>query len=157
MFAERKRFKIEQYGLASLAAMVTAAGIAGCGGQNEASSSATEQVPAQTESDTNASSGSARSKKPRLVFDALGGGSPVIEVYAGPSRAPKDKESVGGYPAGESVVAECKTEGRVVKTDPSAGEEDRSSADWVRIEGGGYATAAYIAKPEELLPQLPEC
>jgi hypothetical protein len=103
--------------------------------------------------------------KPILVFDSLGGGSSVIKVYPGVTESTRDTEHNGTYYDGNKVFAECKvTEGgRMMHSDtsPSVHEKDRSSDDWIRIQGTPgeiqYATAVYAENPDQLLAQLPEC
>ena len=131
--------------------------LTGCGrgGSGEDSSSASG-------SPTTATSGSAPAAiLPRLVFDDLHGGSPIIEVYPGVTNSSADKQANGSFNDGDSVPAECKTEGRMVHSNPGLGEEDRSSDDWIRIQGSPgetqYATAVYAENPSELLGRLPDC
>jgi hypothetical protein len=96
-----------------------------------------------------------------LVFDDLHGGSSIIQVYPGVTEAAADKGSNGTFHDGDKVPAECRTEGRTVHSDPSVGEEDRTSSVWIRIQGTPgltqYATAVYVENPAALLSQLPEC
>lgn len=96
-----------------------------------------------------------------LVFDDLHGGSPIIQVYPGVTDAAADRGSNGTFHDGDKVPAECKTEGRTVHSDPSVGEEDRTSNEWIRIQGSPglmqYATAVYVENPAALLSHLPEC
>lgn len=46
-------------------------------------------------------------------------------------------------------------------SDPTVGEEDRTSDMWVRIHGTPgtiqYATAVYVERQDALLQQLPDC
>lgn len=88
-----------------------------------------------------------------VEFDALGGGSNVIQVYPGVTNAHEDKISNGSYPDGETVIAECITEGRLVRSDPSVGEDYATSVDWVRFRQNpqgvvSYATLTYLAIPQ---------
>jgi hypothetical protein len=98
---------------------------------------------------------------PRLVFDDLHGGSAIIEVYPGVTNAAADRQANGSFNDGDSVPAECKAKGRTVHSNPALGEEDRSSDDWIRIQGSPgeiqYATAVYVENPGELLRDLPDC
>lgn len=153
------RNKILENGWVRLSAAVLTGSLAltGCGrGGGEADSAATG-TSATSPSSTPSRSG----ELPRLVFDDLHGGSPLIQVYPGVTDAAVDKRSNGAFNDGDSVAAECKTEGREVHSNPSLGEEDRSSDDWVRIQGSPgqvqYATAVYVENPSELLGQLPNC
>lgn len=100
---------------------------------------------------------------PKLKFDSLDGGSSIIQVY--PSAKTKANGTLpkynGTYNDGASVAVECKTVGRTVHSDPSVGETNRTSNEWVRIKGTPgetqYATTVYIEHPKDLLEQLPEC
>ena len=96
-----------------------------------------------------------------LTFDDLGGGSPIIEVYPGVQDTPADKKYNGTFNSGDTALAECRTDGREVHSNPAVGEEDRSSNQWIRIDGAPgqieYATAVYVQNPEALLRQLQDC
>jgi hypothetical protein len=96
---------------------------------------------------------------PQLVFDDLGGGSSIIRVYPGPNADPDNDN--GTYPSGESVDALCDTEGRLVRSDPSVGEEPRQSDEWIKIDGTPgetqFATAVYAHNPNQLVMRLPDC
>ena len=98
---------------------------------------------------------------PALVFDDLHGGSPQIFVYPGSSDTQVDKEPICFYDSKEVVTAECKTEGRKVHSDPSLGEEDRTSTEWIRFHDNNglalYATATYVQNPATVLAQLEYC
>jgi hypothetical protein len=126
--------------------------LAGCGGERESRTKS-----AQSPSPTSA----AKTEEHTLVFDDLGGGSSIIRVYPGVNDTEADKKANGTFNTGDSVPADCKTTGRTIKSDTSVGEENRSSADWVRIEGSPgetqYATAVYAQNPQKLLEQLPDC
>lgn len=97
----------------------------------------------------------------KLVFDDLDGGSPIIRVYPGVQNTPGDRMHNGTYNDGDVVGADCKTTGREVSSDPSVGETDRTSDQWVRIHGTPgevqYASAVYVEQPDTLLATLEEC
>jgi len=155
---ERKNWRVYGGVLAATGALA----LAGCGGsESEPKATATTtQAPAPSETQTSTSSAPTK-EMPTLVFDDLGGGSSIIRVYAGVKQAAADKETTGTFNSGDSVPAECKTEGRTIHSDTSAGEADRTSSDWIRIHGTPgetqYATAVYVENPKDLLAQLPEC
>lgn len=99
-----------------------------------------------------------------MTFDDLHGGSPIVKVYEGPKDTPEDRKSNGTFKDGQAVLAECKTEGRFVRSDTSVGEEQRSSTAWIRIDPTDstpgetqYATAVYMESPNEVLSKLPNC
>lgn len=95
------------------------------------------------------------------TFDDLHGGSPIIKVYPGPNDTPADREFNGTFNDGDVVTAECKTEGRLVRSNSAGGELPRNSNEWVRIQGTPgmtqFATAVYIENPDQVLGQLPQC
>ena len=98
------------------------------------------------------------------MFDDLGGGDPQIFVYPGVRTredAPADSLPNGSYNDGDVVAALCDTTGRTVNSDPSVGEEVRSSNAWVKIHNPSgvdqYATAVYVEDPEQSLAELPDC
>jgi hypothetical protein len=97
----------------------------------------------------------------QMVFDDLGGGSEVIMVYPGVSDAPPDTEYNGTFKDGDKVEAECWINGRIVRSHPELGEDERSSDIWVRFLGSTgtehFATAVYIKSPEDLVSSIPEC
>lgn len=127
--------------------------VAGCsrGEGNEATPSSLRSAPSSTSARPNG--------LPMIVFDDLHGGSPYIQVYPGVTDTAADKQPNGVYNDGDTAQAECKTEGRAVHSDPSVGEEDRTSNDWVKLQGSPaqYATAVYIENPAALLNELPDC
>jgi len=139
---------IREKGVLKIGATLLAGGLAlaACGGGGKSS---------ETNADVPAPTGVV------LTFDALGGGFPTIQVYPGVTTSLADKASNGVFRDGDKVSAECKTEGRTVHSDPSVGEEDRTSNEWIRITGNPglteYATAVYVEDPTKLLSQLPEC
>jgi hypothetical protein len=95
-----------------------------------------------------------------LTFDDLGGGFSTIIVYAGPEDSDAAREPTGRYRTGDQVQAECRSTGRPISSDPSVGEEDRTSDQWVRIDGTPgtvqWATVVY-ADLEAEVETLPEC
>jgi hypothetical protein len=139
----------------STAVLVGSLTLMGCARAGESDSDAPSNAP--TLATTTAHPG----VLPKLVFDDLHGGSPLIQVYPGVTESAADKQPNGTFNDGDSVTAECKTEGRDVHSDINAGESDRSSDEWVRIQGSPgetqYATAVYVENPSELLAQLPNC
>lgn len=81
-----------------------------------------------------------------LTFDALGGGSNVIQVYPGSADTAQDRTSDGTFEAGQTAGVLCEETGRTVTSDPSAGEAYRRSNRWYEIQAGGqefFATAVY--------------
>ncbi|MFD8492282.1 hypothetical protein [Amycolatopsis sp. NPDC059657] len=96
-----------------------------------------------------------------LIFDDLGGGSPIIQVYPGASGVPGDKVANGTFNSGDRVTALCKTRGRSVSSAPQLGEQPRTSEIWFRIIGipgmRQYATAVYVKDPDALLGKLHDC
>jgi hypothetical protein len=133
--------------------LALALGATGCGGKNtdESGSSSNTKNNPKVHVDNNVS----------LTFDDLGGRSSIIQVYAGPGEEPSDKEPTGTFNDGDTVNALCKTEGRTVHSDPSTGEVERTSDQWIRIEGSPgkeqYATAVYVEESQKLLGQLALC
>lgn len=94
-----------------------------------------------------------------LVFDALGGGSSIIQVYPGVDDTQASRQSVAAFNSGDHVTAECKTEGRTVHSHPEVGEKSQSSNMWIRFQAPQpeYATAVYVQDPTVLLGKLPHC
>ncbi len=96
-----------------------------------------------------------------ITFDALGGGSSIIQVYPGVENTLADRTADGTFANGQTVGAECKTLGRLVTSDPGVGEQYRKSRAWIEINGSPgqtqYATAVYIEEPQVILKLLPEC
>jgi hypothetical protein len=105
------------------------------------------------------SSAAPRTSPVTLTFDYLGANSTIIEVYPGVGSTSADKQFNGTYNNGDTVPAECKTEGRTVHSVPP--ETPRQSSEWIRIQGTPgetqYATAVYVQNPAQLLSQLPNC
>lgn len=77
-----------------------------------------------------------------LTFTDLGGGSSVIRVFSSPTD-PKTED--GTFEKGQTAPVACRTTGRMVRSDPTAGERKRSSTDWVRLRVSQpmYATLTY--------------
>lgn len=130
--------------------------LVGCGGamkKSEASSQAGGRPSAGTTSPLD--------KGVMITFDDLGGGSSIITVYPGVGNSTVDKTPNGTFDDGEAVSVLCKQEGRTVHSDPSVGEEKRSSNEWFRINGSPglmqYATAVYVENPQAALQKLPDC
>jgi hypothetical protein len=82
-------------------------------------------------------------------------------VYPGPNDSSADRQYNGTYEDDDKVEADCWTNGRLVRSHPEVGEEDRSSDVWIRIIGSTgtkqFATAVYIERPENLISRIPEC
>jgi hypothetical protein len=127
----------------------------------------TETVTTTVEA-TQPSGTSTSSEKPGVpfAFDSLGsdlskGGSNVIQVYAGPESTDADRQVTGTFMSGQSANGECKEAGREVHSDPSAGELQRKSDEWIHVQSPNaeemWATAVYIKNPDEVLGKLPEC
>ena len=95
----------------------------------------------------------------KITFDDLGGGSPSIQTYLGPSDTAQDRvTSESSYRSGQTIAANCKTEGRTVHSVPNLGERDVTSREWVRLSVvGSYATAVYTRCGETALQTLPNC
>lgn len=100
-----------------------------------------------------------------LVFDPpQSSGEPsMARAYVGPEDTPSDKKVIATFPAGDSAPAECKTEGRLMYTSTSTGQEIVSD-EWVRIrvrtEGELeeiYTPIVNAENPGSLSPQLPNC
>ncbi|HEV2403496.1 MAG TPA: hypothetical protein VGS08_04815 [Candidatus Saccharimonadales bacterium] len=130
-------------------ALSLAAALAACGStktvyetpSTAAASPNTGTIPAGTSTQP-----SATSREPILTFDALGGGSNVIQVYPGPANTAQDKVSIGTFEAGQTAGVVCEEAGRTVTSDPSVGEAYRRSDEWYEIQAGGqefFATAVY--------------
>lgn len=150
--------------LGGVLASTGALAVAGCGNDNEKAvykATTTEQVA--TSEATQPTTTMSDRKKAKLIFDGLGGSEPVIMVYKGVGDTSSAKKHTGTFYSGDTAVAQCKTEGRTVQSDPASGESERSSDDWIRVEKSpdptdtAYATAVYVEHPHELLEKLPEC
>ena len=125
----------------------------------DASAAGSEALPFVSPTPTVTGNGE---RSPMLVFDDLGGGSPLIKVYRGPGEDDADRESTGAYRDGEAVNAICKRVGRAVESDVSVGEAYRIADEWVQIESSApdvpqFATATYVENPDALLAQLDYC
>lgn len=74
----------------------------------------------------------------------------LVEVFPGTSDSSEDTHYNGTFRDGDTVKALCVDEGRTIESGPSVGELDRSSGQWIRIQGSPgltqYATAVYIQK-----------
>lgn len=154
------RNRLLDRGLVKLSTIVLAGSLilTSCGrGNDEEARPSASGLPTSASTSGNALG----STPPRLVFDDLHGGSPIVEVYPGVTASAADRQANGSFNDGDSVPAECKTEGRTVHSNPGLGEEDRNSSDWIRIQGSPgetqYATAVYVENPSELLASLPSC
>jgi hypothetical protein len=55
-------------------------------------------------------------------FDDLRGGSSIVNVYPGVHDTAADRQLNGTFLSGQTTTATCKTTGRLVRSDPSAGE-----------------------------------
>ncbi len=139
-------------------ALASALAVSACSSDTNESVSATAESRLAA---TTALGTSAASEAAVLVFDDLGGGSSIIQVYPGVQNTEVDKQYNGTFNDGDIVGALCKTEGRQVSSDPSAGEVSRTSSEWVRINGtpgvDQYATAVYVENSDDLLGKLPVC
>jgi hypothetical protein len=143
---DRERRGFRPLGVAMLAAASLA--LEACGSDNKPVATPTPDTAGRYEP----------GKDHQLVFDSLGGDSSIIQVYPNPKRK---IEHNGTFNDDGVVGAECKTEGRMVHSDPKAGEEPRKSEEWIKIDGSPgqvqYATAVYVKDPAKLLRELPEC
>ncbi|MFL6137395.1 MAG: hypothetical protein ACJ74O_06285 [Frankiaceae bacterium] len=97
-----------------------------------------------------------------FTFDALGGtSSKIIDVYPGVGTSAHDKNANGTFTDGDTAPALCKTTGRRITSDVSAGERPRSSNIWVRVQGSPglvqYATLTYGDIGRAALSRLPHC
>jgi hypothetical protein len=68
-------------------------------------------------------------------FDALGGGSSIVNVYPGVQDTAADRQPNGTFASGQTTTAVCKTTGRTVRSDPNVGERPRESDIWIRVVG----------------------
>lgn len=96
-----------------------------------------------------------------LTFDALGGGSTIIQVYPGVQNNPADKLANGTFRNGDTVRATCQTIGRTITSVPSEGERFVQSNRWVRVVGTPeltqYASLTYANIAAADLAALPMC
>ncbi len=113
-----------------------------------------------------ADGGSTRTDEPQPItapftFDALGGGSSIINVYPGVRDTASDKLANGTFADGQLTTAVCKTTGRRVRSDPSVGEKPRESNVWVKVVAQpgktSYAPLSYGRMEQNALKALPEC
>jgi hypothetical protein len=94
-----------------------------------------------------------------LTFDDLGGGSSVVQVYAGDHDFAGDHQVTGRYYDGDRLQALCVEHGRPVGSVPSLGEESRHSDLWVKVAGPTgteqFATLVYadLDAPATVLPR----
>lgn len=97
----------------------------------------------------------------RFTFDDLLGGTAVIRVFAGVHDSPADRVATGTFFGGQTTTAICQTTGRLVRSDPSAGERARTSDVWLQVlaQPGrpSYASLTYGAIAAAALAQLPAC
>jgi hypothetical protein len=105
--------------------------------------------------------GSAAATGVAFRFDDLGGGSKVINVYPGVTDFPADKAPNGTFTDGRTATALCTTTGRLVTSDPSAGERPRQSDVWLKVlaQPGktSYAVLTYGDIDQAALKALPSC
>lgn len=149
-------------------ALAMAAGglvLAGCGGETKAATTTstlrtTSSTTLKDDTELLPPANIDDPETPMLVFDYLNGNSKVIRVYPGVSDSKADHIANGTFYDGESVPAECKTEGRHLESVPPE-TPYRESNMWIRIQGTPgeiqYATAVYTKEPDKLLAQLPHC
>lgn len=104
---------------------LTAVLLAGCSnGNNTPRTSATAMTPLTG----TPSSQKATARDALITFDGLGGGSPIIQTYLGPSDTVQDRvTSKSSYRTGQTATVNCKTEGRTVHSEPNLGERDVTS------------------------------
>lgn len=128
---------------------------AACGG-NTTSDKANPPTSSATASETHS-----KSVNPvKVTFDSLGsdlarGGSNVINVY--PGSGPGDTTPNGTFMKGQPAYGLCKQEGRSVSSRPDQGETPVTSNEWIRLQGGYFATAVYIADRNAVLNELTAC
>jgi hypothetical protein len=92
-------------------------------------------------------------------FDDLRGGSAIVNVYPGVQDTAADRQPNGTFLSGQTTTATCKTTGRLVRSDPSAGERPRQSDVWLRVEAQAgqisYASLTYGDIDQEARAVLP--
>lgn len=98
----------------------------------------------------------------QFTFDDLGSdASPIISVYPGVGDSDDDKTPSATFASGQSAPALCQTTGRIIRSDPSAGEEDRQSDIWIKVEEQSglthYASLTYSSLSPADLDLLPSC
>lgn len=140
-------------------ALVAGLGMSACSAQGVESSPSSDVSSVATVTGLGSS---AVEKTVALIFDDLHGGSPYITVYSdiGPETQAGQNPN-GQFLSGEKVEATCLTTGRLVRSDPSIGEEPRQSDKWARIIGSPgewqFATLVYTQNPKQLEEELPSC
>ena len=99
-----------------------------------------------------------------ILFDDLDGGSPLIQVYPGPSERRMDRTSVGVFRDGDTALADCWTEGRLVNSHPElgVGEREAASSRWLHIildprNNNTFATATYLRGGNLSTQELNRC
>lgn len=125
----------------------------------------TEQTPTTTITSAEQSAEATLTREaegPYFTFDSLGGGSSVIQVYAGPGESAADRQPVGTYYDGDTVPVDCvEVDGRELSSDPSVGEQKKTSDIWFGThnpvtEQEFYASYVYGA-PSVVPDSLPDC
>lgn len=122
-----------------------------------------QSVPSTSADNSQNGSGSTATSpgRPVMTFDALGGGSSIIEVYPGVKDTPEDKRPNGTYKNGNTAGAICKVTGRSISSNTAAGERSRKSDTWIEIAGSPgakqYAPLTYAAIAQSQLDALPNC
>jgi hypothetical protein len=160
--SERKVFGANERRWGVPVAAAAAAGallLTACGGGGGVRAEGDASVSSSAAAPEKSSSNQGSEKAIEFTFDDLGASYPTIQVYPGTTENAADRKPNGTYKDGESFVADCKTEGRMVNSDVASGEPDVSSDQWVRFQGveTSYATAVYIEDRQEVLEALPEC
>jgi outer membrane lipoprotein SlyB len=146
-------------------ALAATLALAGCTSESAPESASALTAQSTAESTVSTSSAATSSTAPptpgtTITIDALGGGTQDVFLYAGVGETAEDRATVASWLDGDTLGAECKTEGRTVSSDLSVGELPRTSNMWVRIQNDSedqYATAVYIESPDEVLAKLPNC
>jgi hypothetical protein len=159
MFGDRKvRSGTVLFGVGALAL----AALAGCGSANTTGATAPSAAAAASNTEATPSgantqgSQSSATSHAILTFDALGGGSNVIEVYPGSADTAHDKTSDGTFEAGQTADVICEEPGRTVNSHPEEGERRRTSSIWYKIAAGGqtyFATGTYADVSGGPIPQ----
>jgi hypothetical protein len=84
-----------------------------------------------------------------------------VNVYSGGQDTAADRQPNGTFLSGQTTTATCKTTGRLVRSDPSAGERPRQSDVWLRVAAQAgqisYASLTYGDIDQEALAVLPPC
>jgi hypothetical protein len=148
--------------------LAVALGGAACSGEPQpdgsaVGTSATPESPSGSGSAAPTPTCHARDNDPATVqgfrFDALCGGSPVIQVYPGVGMSEADRQYNATYNDGDIRPADCHTTGRKVSS--HTGELTRESDSWVKLKTPAgqlpqYATETY-GHMTPGAPQLPDC